>query len=128
MGGGTASLEQSRCTQHKSPGADRGYIFRSAGLPTHETQCLRIDHSLTNAKTAGNADQIEVWAGSESLRRHETQAAVAGHGGFGLGHNVHGGLRQAGEHLQGPSEVELGQIWKDHEANIKKRHLLLRWI
>src|SRR5262245_60076912 len=56
------------------------------------------------------------------MGRHEAQAAVTWHRGFGLGDDKRARLRQPGQDLQRPCKVKLRQLRENHESDIEERH------
>ena len=72
---------------------------------------------------AGHADEVERLAVGKRRRRHQAQAAVAGHGIARLGDDVRLGVGQPVQHLQRPREVELREVGKQHEADVERHRV-----
>src|SRR5262249_4562645 len=72
--------------------------------------------------TPRNADQVKRRRFGKAVGWKQTQTTIAGHRSARLRRHNDPRLRQAGQHLQRPGEVELGQVGEQHKADREGGH------
>jgi hypothetical protein len=73
--------------------------FRTRTLAAHEVDRRLVGNGARHAEAAGHAQEVELRTIGKRRRRHQAQAAVAGHGIARLGEDVGRGAGQAMQHL-----------------------------